>query len=132
MYEYSTNLTDNQWQVIEKIINAQERVRKHSLRNIMNAILYINKTGCQWRLLPREFGPWQTVYYYLYKQSYLLHLTNVLPSFRCFPNDGSLSARSPGWRTSDARPSAMNILLTRPRLWSSWPSPSFSNRNQLG
>ena len=67
MYEYSTNLTDNQWQVIEKIINAQERVRKHSLRDIMNAILYINKTGCQWRLLPREFGPWQTVYYYFRK-----------------------------------------------------------------
>ena len=33
----------------------------------MNAILYINKTGCQWRLLPREFGPWQTVYYYFRK-----------------------------------------------------------------
>ena len=46
MYEYSTNLTDNQWQVIEIIINAQERVRKHSLRNIMKAILYIKKTGC--------------------------------------------------------------------------------------
>ena len=30
----------------------------------MNAILYINKTGCQWRLLPREFSPWQTVYYF--------------------------------------------------------------------
>ena len=33
----------------------------------MNAILYINKTGCQWRLLPRKFGPWQTVYYYFRK-----------------------------------------------------------------
>lgn len=31
----------------------------------MNAISYINKTGCQWRLLPRQVGPWQTVYYYL-------------------------------------------------------------------
>ena len=60
--DYSTNLTDKQWQVIEKVINPQERARKHSLRDIMNAILYINKTGCQWRLLPREFGPWQTAY----------------------------------------------------------------------
>lgn len=33
----------------------------------MNAISYINKTGCQWRLLPRQFGPWQTVYYYFRK-----------------------------------------------------------------
>ena len=39
MIQYSTNLTDKQWQVIEKIINTQERKRKHSLRNIMNAIL---------------------------------------------------------------------------------------------
>lgn len=39
MKMYPTNLTDNQWQVIEKIINAQERKRKHSLRGIMNAIL---------------------------------------------------------------------------------------------
>ena len=65
--DYSTNLTDKQWQVIEKIINPQVRIRKHSLRTIMNAILYSLKTGCQWRLLPREFGPWQTVYYYFRK-----------------------------------------------------------------
>ena len=64
---YSTDLTDNQWQVIKKIINAQERARRHPLREIMNAILYINRTGCQWRLLPEGFGPWQTVYYYFRK-----------------------------------------------------------------
>ena len=33
----------------------------------MNAILYINKTGCQWRMLPSDFAPWQTVYYYFRK-----------------------------------------------------------------
>ena len=67
MSQYSTNLTDKQWQVIEKIINPQERQRKHQLRDIMNAILYINKTGCQWRMLPSHFAPWQTVYYYFRK-----------------------------------------------------------------
>lgn len=54
MEQYLTNLTDKQWQVIEKIINLQERKRKHSLRNIMKAILYILKTGCQWRIIPNE------------------------------------------------------------------------------
>lgn len=54
MERYLTNLTDKQWQVIEKIINLQERKRKHSLRNIMKAILYILKTGCQWRIIPNE------------------------------------------------------------------------------
>lgn len=67
MKTYPTNLTDNQWQVIEKIINAQERKRKHSLRGIMDAILYIIRTGCQWRMLPKDFAPWQTVYYYFRK-----------------------------------------------------------------
>lgn len=67
MCKYSTNLTDKQWQVIEKIINPQVRSRKHSLRSIMNAIFYINKTGCQWRFLPKDFAPWQTVYYYFRK-----------------------------------------------------------------
>ena len=33
----------------------------------MNAILYLNKTGCQWRMIPMEFAPWQTVYYYFRK-----------------------------------------------------------------
>ena len=67
MIQYSTNLTDKQWQVIEKIINTQERKRKHSLRNIMNAILYLLKTGCQWRMIPKDFAPWESVYYYFSK-----------------------------------------------------------------
>lgn len=51
----------------KKFINTQERKRKHHLRDIVNAILYINKTGCQWRMLPSHFAPWQTVYYYFRK-----------------------------------------------------------------
>ncbi len=70
MKTYSTNLTDKQWQVIKEIINPQERKRKHDLKNIMDAILYINKTGCQWRLLPSDFAPWETVYYYFRKWKY--------------------------------------------------------------
>lgn len=50
-----------------KIISSQDRSRKHSLREIMNAVMYINKTRCQWRLLPKDFGLWQTVYYYFRK-----------------------------------------------------------------
>ena len=59
---YPTNLTDKQWQVIEKILNSQKRKRKHSLRDIFNAILYLLKTGCQWRMLPLEYPQWE--YYY--------------------------------------------------------------------
>ncbi len=67
MKRYSTNLTDKQWLVIEKIINPQERKRKYFLRNIMNAILYLLKTGCQWRMIPKNFAPWESVYYYFSK-----------------------------------------------------------------
>lgn len=60
---YSTDVTDSQWQIISKFLNA-ERKRKHELRTIWNALQYIVKTGCQWRMLPKDFAPWSTVYYY--------------------------------------------------------------------
>jgi putative transposase len=40
-----------------------------SLRHVLNAILYVLKTGCQWRQLPREFPHWTAVYYYFYRGS---------------------------------------------------------------
>ena len=55
MTQYPTDLTEKQWQVIKKILEPQERKRKHPLREIMNAILYINKTGCQWRMWHHGF-----------------------------------------------------------------------------
>lgn len=67
MSNYPTNLTEKQWQVINKIVEPQERSRKTSLREIINAIFYLIKSGCQWRMLPTDFAPWQTVYYYFRK-----------------------------------------------------------------
>ena len=62
MSNYPTNLTEKQWQVIKNIVEPQERNRKSSLREILNGIFYVNKSGCQWRMLPSDFTPWQTVY----------------------------------------------------------------------
>lgn len=59
-------LTDSQWQVIQLILN-DKRKRWHSLRTIVNAILWLNYTGLQWRELDKMTGdilPWQSVYYY--------------------------------------------------------------------
>ena len=59
-------LTDSQWQVIQLILN-DKRKRWHSLRTIINAILWINYTGLQWRELDKMTGdqlPWPSVYYY--------------------------------------------------------------------
>ena len=62
---YPTDLSDQQWELIKSFTersDARGAVRKHSMRQIINAILYVNKTGCQWRMLPKEFAPWETVY----------------------------------------------------------------------
>ena len=55
---YSTWLEETQWQVIKKILNLQERKRKYDLREMWNAIFYVVKIGCQWRMLPSDFAPW--------------------------------------------------------------------------
>jgi putative transposase len=48
----------------KKVLHIQMRKRKHDLREIWNALFYIGKTGCQWRMLPSNFPKWQLVYYY--------------------------------------------------------------------
>ena len=61
---YSSDLTDSQWEQIKRYFTTNRR-RKHHLRHhVLDAILYIVKTGTQWRMLPGEFAQWQTVYYY--------------------------------------------------------------------
>lgn len=69
MRTYPTNLTENQWQFIKKVVD-NNRKRRHSLRSIFDAILYLIKTGCQWRMLPSNFAPWNTVYFYYRKWKY--------------------------------------------------------------
>ena|ERR1700754_5029585 len=60
---YNTELTDSQWKYIQENLQ-DKRKRKHSLRSVWNAIAYLVRSVCQWRLLPREYPPWQSVYYY--------------------------------------------------------------------
>jgi putative transposase len=72
---YDTDLTDAAWSLIAPILPAARtggRPRKTNLRAVLNAIFYLLRTGCQWRLLPREFPSWNTVYHY----------------FRSWKNDG--------------------------------------------
>jgi|SRR5688572_24661295 len=61
---YSSDLTSAQWQLLQPLLpKASKRGRPRSLlRQVINAIFYCLRSGCQWRLLPKEFGPWQTIY----------------------------------------------------------------------
>lgn len=56
-------LTDPQWAAISPFLNLK-RKRKHDLRQMMNSILWLLRTGCQWRNLPKQWPNWQSVYYY--------------------------------------------------------------------
>jgi putative transposase len=60
-----SDLTDKQWQLIEPLLPPPSRVgrpRTICRRQVVNAILYVNRTGCQWRQLPHDFPNWRTVY----------------------------------------------------------------------
>jgi putative transposase len=64
---YLTDLSDAEWECIEGLLPTPEnkgRPRLHSLREILNAIFYVVRSGCAWRLLPHDFPPWKTVYHY--------------------------------------------------------------------
>jgi putative transposase len=64
---YQTDLSNAEWSYIEPHIPTPKvpgRPRVHSLREILNAIFYIVRSGCAWRLLPHDFPPWKTVHHY--------------------------------------------------------------------
>lgn len=66
MRKYPSDLTDIQWQIIKNYCD-NKRKRKYSIRKIFDALLYMIKSGVQWRMLPLEFPKWQLVYYYFRK-----------------------------------------------------------------
>lgn len=59
-----------QWQMIVPYIELTGRKRRYPLREVLNAIFYVVKTGCQWRMRPKDFAPWNLVYYYFRKWKY--------------------------------------------------------------
>lgn len=64
---YPSDLTSKQYKVLADLIPWQPlrgRKKAHSFLEILNAILYILTSGCQWRMLPKDFPPWKTVYHY--------------------------------------------------------------------
>jgi putative transposase len=64
---YPSDLTDEQWSVLEPLIPPCKHGGRHrevDIRRVVEGICYRNRSGCQWRMLPTSFPPWQTVYYY--------------------------------------------------------------------
>lgn len=64
---YPSDLSDEQWAILEPLIPKAlpgGRPRSVDMREVMNAIFYVDRTGCQWRALPHDFPPWSTVWSY--------------------------------------------------------------------
>ncbi len=67
---YLTDLSDTEWRLLEPLLPPPTgigRPRRHSVRTIVNAILYELRSGCAWRLLPADWPPWKTVFHYFRK-----------------------------------------------------------------
>ena len=81
---YASDLTDEQWRLLAPLLapSGLGRPPQHDLRSITNAILYVLRTGCQWRMLPHDFPPWSTVYHHC----------------RQWRADGTWAAVMPAWR----------------------------------
>lgn len=90
---YPTDLTNSQWKVIKEFLD-DGRKRRYSLRAIFNALLYLDRSGCQWRMLPKTYPPFRLCFYYLRKwtrSSVFERLNTHLVRLR----------RRAGWRNSE-------------------------------
>jgi len=64
---YSTDLSDAEWRILEPLLPAQRpggRHRLYPMREVINAIQYVLRSGCAWRLLPHDMPHWRTAYEY--------------------------------------------------------------------
>ncbi len=68
--KYPSDLTNAQWQILRRLIPGRRgrgRPVIYPRREVINAILYVLRSGCQWRMLPKDFPPWKTVYQIFYR-----------------------------------------------------------------
>jgi transposase len=82
---YPSDTSDEQWAVIEPLlppVNPGGRPEKHPRRAVVDAILYVVRTGCAWRQLPADFPPWQTVYWYFVRWEQAKATEKILPVVR--------------------------------------------------
>ena len=64
---YPSDLTDIEWELIEPLMPGPQKLgrpARYEKRAILNAVFYVVRSGCSWRMLPRDLPPWRIVYYY--------------------------------------------------------------------
>jgi transposase len=104
---YASDVTDSEWELIAGHLPLPRRLgrpRTADLREVMNAILYIASTGCQWRMLPKDFPPCSTVQRYFYEwramrlwtriNHYLVMAARELEGKEASPSAGAIDSQS--------------------------------------
>ena len=66
---YPSDMSTKEWKVIKPLLPPEAANQQNSLRQIVDASFYVNRTGCQWRALPHEYPPWSSVHYHFSKWS---------------------------------------------------------------
>lgn len=83
---YPSDLTDHQWLKINSFYkdqyNRRGRPPSSRLREVWNAIFYVTRSGCSWRMLPKDFPPWKTVYNHLNKLKNSGKLEEIMTALR--------------------------------------------------
>jgi len=82
---YPSDTSDEQWALIEPLLpdaRTGGQPEKHPRRAVVDAILYVVRTGCAWRQLPADFPPWQTVYWYFNQGEQAKVTEKILPVVR--------------------------------------------------
>src|SRR4051812_34971640 len=82
---YPSDTSDEQWALVEPLLPEPKpggRPEKHPRRAVVDAILYVVRTGCAWRQLPADFPPWQTVYWYFNQWEQAKVTETILPVVR--------------------------------------------------
>jgi putative transposase len=77
---YETDLSNEQWAMVEEFIPPPKpggRPRTTNMRRVFDACLYVVKTGCQWRQLPKDFPPWRTCYGYFVEWGSLVNQQGI-------------------------------------------------------
>jgi transposase len=127
MMSYSTDLSDAEFEHIEEHLptaNQRGRPKIHPPREILNAIFYVLKSGCPWRLLPREFPPWRSVYHWFraWRIDGTVERLNALSCGRLYGRDsaGTPSPVQASWTPRRSKPlawEALSAASTPPSKW---------------
>src|SRR5512133_429926 len=117
---YASDLTDREWAVIEPFMPAPKRLgrpRETDLRAVLDAILYIARIGCQWRMLPKDFPPFTTVqgYFYDWRDSGLFERINFELLRQARDTAGRAPSPSAGVIDSQSVKAASRAATMRPR-----------------